>query len=417
MKPERFTAIFFLAVIMSLMSLVIYSRVQRTEYIREMSAVEFPVSVDWEKRYPFSDGSTHIVTPAPQELSTFDYVKQSLEEYTSKYLEGYHRIVEAERMYEELINWNVAPIGGYNTVVKADDGSLIALVMSKDVSHDAGAMRDFKAFCRENGTELLYMNLPLNVCKSEDAGINGVFDYINPNADRFLAMLKDYGVKYYDFREILHEDGMNHHASFFRTDHHWKPETGLWVAKHVLQIFRDDYGWNVDPEILNPENFNYTVYPEWFLGSRGKKVTLSRTTPDDIALIYPKFDNLIHWEVPAAGLDVSGDLSVIYEMRHIEPKDYYRQNPYAAYKYADQPLGRIHNLRNDDGKRVLFIHASLSNCVVPFVALGIEYTDEIDLRHFTGSVETFIRTEKPDIVIVAYNSEVPGTDDRLYDFR
>ena len=417
MKPERFTAIFFLAVVMSMMGLVIYSRVQRTEYTREMSAVEFPVSVDWEKRYPFSDGSTHIVTPAPQELSTFDYVKQSLEEYTSKYLEGYHRIVEAERMYEELINWNVAPIGGYNTVVKADDGSLIALVMSKDVSHDAGAMRDFKAFCRENGTELLYMNLPLNVCKSEDAGINGVFDYINPNADRFLAMLKDYGVKYYDFREILHEDGMNHHASFFRTDHHWKPETGLWAAKHVLQIFRDDYGWNVDPEILNPENFNYTVYPEWFLGSRGKKVTLSRTTPDDIALIYPKFDNLIHWEVPAAGLDVSGDLSVIYEMRHIEPKDYYRQNPYAAYKYADQPLGRIHNLRNDDGKRVLFIHASLSNCVVPFVALGIEYTDEIDLRHFTGSVETFIQTEKPDIVIVVYNSEVPGTDDRLYDFR
>ncbi|MBR0248238.1 MAG: hypothetical protein IJQ70_04635, partial [Synergistaceae bacterium] len=109
MKPERFTAIFFLAVIMLMMSLVIYSRVQRTEYTREMSAVEFPVSVDWEKRYPFSDGSTHIVTPAPQELSTFDYVKQSLEEYTSKYLEDYYRIVEAERMYEELIGWNVAP--------------------------------------------------------------------------------------------------------------------------------------------------------------------------------------------------------------------------------------------------------------------------------------------------------------------
>ncbi|MBQ3347817.1 MAG: hypothetical protein IJM68_12260 [Synergistaceae bacterium] len=416
MKPERFTAIFFLAVIMSLMSLVIYSRVQRTEYTREMSAVEFPVSVDWEKRYPFSDSSTHIVTPPPQELSTFDYIKQSLEEYTSKYLEDYYRIVEAERMYEELIGWNVAPIGGYNSIVRADDGSLIALVMSKDVSHDAGAMRDFKAFCRENGTELLYMNLPLNVCKSEDAGINGVFDYINPNADRFLAMLKDYGVKYYDFREILHEDGMNHHASFFRTDHHWKPETGLWAARRLLRIFRDDYGWNVDPEILDPENFNYTVYPEWFLGSRGKKVTLSRTTPDDITLIYPKFDNLIHWEVPAAGLDVSGDFSVIYEMRHIEPKDYYRQNPYAAYKYADQPLSRIHNLMNHGGKRVLFIHASLSNCVVPFVALGIEYTDEIDLRHFTGSVETFIRTERPDIVIVAYNSEVPGTDDRLYDF-
>ena len=278
-------------------------------------------------------------------------------------------------------------------------------------------MRDFKAFCRENGTELLYMNLPLNVCKSDDAGINGVLDYTNVNADRFLAMLREYGVKYYDLRETLHEDGMNHHAAFFRTDHHWKPETGLWAAKHVLQIFRDDYGWDVDPEILAPGNFTYKVYHDWFLGSRGKKVTLSRTTPDDIALIYPKFDTLIHWEVPAAGLDVSGDLSVIYEMRHIDPKDYYRQNPYAAYKYADQPLSRIHNLMNHGGKRALFIHASLSNCVIPFVALGIEYTDELDLRHFTGSVETFIRDSRPDIVVVAYNSEVPGTDDRLYDFR
>ena len=34
MKPERFTAIFFLAVLMSMMGLVIYSRVQRSEYTR-----------------------------------------------------------------------------------------------------------------------------------------------------------------------------------------------------------------------------------------------------------------------------------------------------------------------------------------------------------------------------------------------
>ena len=117
MKPERFTAVFFLAVIMSMMGLVVYSRVERTEYLREKSIVEFPVLVDWEKLYPFNDGRTHTVTLPPQEQSTFAYVKQSLEEYTSKYLEGYHRIVEAERMYEELIGWNVVPIGGYNSIV------------------------------------------------------------------------------------------------------------------------------------------------------------------------------------------------------------------------------------------------------------------------------------------------------------
>ena len=264
----------------------------------------------------------------------------------------------------------------------------------------------------------------MKICASEDQDISGILDHSHQNADRFLDEISKAGVKYYDFRKILHADGMNHHEAFFRTDHHWKPETGLWAAKHILEILRDDYGWDVDPAILNPDRFEYKVYPKWFLGSQGKKITLVCAKPEDFTMIYPKFKTLIRFEVPTQEIDTSGDFSVTYEMFHVESKDYYGRNPYGAYKYADQPLTKIHNLLNHNGKKILILHESMFNCVIPFAALGIEYTDEIDLRSFTGSLRSYIKSSKPDIVITAYNTERPGTttaaappNNKFYDFR
>ena len=47
----------------------------------------------------------------------------------------------------------------------------------------------------------------------------------------------------------------------------------------------------------------------------------------------------------------------------------------------------------------------------------------LDLRYFTGSLENYIRTFEPDIVMVLYNAEnIGGTIDRtthkdIFDFR
>jgi len=230
--------------------------------------------------------------------------------------------------------------------------------------------------------------------------------------------------RYYDFRKILHAEGMKHHEAFFRTDHHWKPETGLWAAKHILEFLRDDYGWRVEPEILNPDRFEHKVYPEWFLGSQGKKLSLLRVKPDDFTMLYPKFRTFIHYEAPHEGVNISGDFSVTYYMKSVERKDYYGLSPYGAYKYGDQPLDMIHNLLNHDGKKILVIHDSMFNCVIPLIALGVEEVHGMDLRHFTGSLRSYIKATKPDMVITAYYTNSVGRssksmrpNNRMYDFR
>ena len=387
-----------------------------------------PINISWEELYLFDEhkDSTHPKTPSiiSRIKGTINFLRTKIDEYTSNKIAGSFAIIKAAKTYEELIGWNMAAVNSYNPVIRLGDGFLAGLVASTDISENAEAVAELDNFCRTLGIKYMYINAPMKICASEDKYISGILDYSNQNTDRFLEAIGRAGVKYYDFRKILHSEGIKHHEAFFRTDHHWRPETGLWAAKHILGFLRDNYGWDVDPDILNPERFERKVYPEWFLGSQGKKLTLSRTKPDDFTLLFPKFRTLIRFEAPALGIDTSGDLSVTYNMPKAEIKDYYGLNTYAAYKYADQPLTRIHNLLSHDGRKILFVHGSVFNCVIPFTALGIEYTEEIDLRHFTGSLRSYIKASSPDIVITAYNSTTIGRtraakypNNKFYDFR
>ena len=182
-------------------------------------------------------------------------------------------------------------------------------------------------------------------------------------------------------------------------------------------------GMKIDIELLDDDIFDYVKYPEWFLGSWGKRFTLSRIKPDDFIMIYPKYTTMLNYEIPDKGIKTSGDFEITYDMTNLTDKNYYDKNPYAAYDYADRPLIRLHNIQNRNGKKLLILHDSFGNCVIPFLSLGIEYIDAIDLRHFTGSLKTYIKQNKPEIVIVMYNTAYTGLKDndterkRVYIFR
>ena len=418
MKPERFTAKVFLCVIMGMMMFSVLSfAVKKVNNLTE-------VKIDWEKLYPFEDRETHSAKPEKESL--YEYVKHGLEGYTSEALLRYYSIVEVAKKYEDIVRWNMSPVFDYNAVVRLKDGYLTTYQVSLDVAPAAEAVKNFADFCAERGIDFMYINFPTKICVSEDKEISGVLDFANQNADKFLAMLTEYGVRNYDFRERLHAAGMNHHEAFYVTDHHWKAETGLWAAGEILKILRDDLSWDVKPEILRPENFEYVIYPEWFLGSQGKKVTLARVKPDNFTMIYPKFDTQLHIEIPIVNVNVSGDLTSFYDMEQVKNKDYYNLSSYHTYSYGDQALITADNKLALNTKRLLVIHDSFSDCVIPFLSLGVSHLDAIDLRHFTGSLRTFIETVKPDAVIVEYYAGRPGRytssstakkHKNLYDFK
>ena len=152
----------------------------------------------------------------------------------------------------------------------------------------------------------------------------------------------------------------------------------------------------------------------------GKKVTLSRAHPEDFTLLYPENETLLHYEVKSEGFDSDGDFSILYDMDCLREKNYY-QDPYLAYIYGNQPLERIENKLVDNGYHILVIRDYFGNCVIPFLAMGIQYVDAIDLRYFDGSLQTYIEAEHPDAVVVIYNSgmlnDLTIRSGGLFDFR
>ena len=58
----------------------------------------------------------------------------------------------------------------------------------------------------------------------------------------------------------------------------------------------------------------------------------------------------------------------------------------------------------------------------PFLTMGMKHLIMVDVREFTGSIETLIKREKPDVVMVMYSPRYMGEIDWTkhrdqFDFR
>ena len=332
--------------------------------------------------------------------------KSKIEAYTTDKLIGYMKFTELAKSYEALMNWNVNSIAEYNNIIELADGYFSGIAEKRDVNYSAENTIRLANFCAERNIKFLYANAPAKICVSEDANISGKIDFVNQNADEFLKILENNNINYLDFRKILHDENLGHHAAFFKTDHHWLPSASLWAARHILNYLKHEYKYDIKPDILNPENFKVITYPKWFLGSQGKKVTLARAEPDDFDLIYPKFETSIRFVDLMHDTDVSGDFNLMYDMKHIRDKNYYKDNPHAAY-----PIGiaeQKYNNLADNNLKILMLHDSFGNTVIPFLTLAVKRLDCLDLRVFTGSVRSYIKTHRPDCVIIIYYSKEIG---------
>lgn len=434
-----FLTLFFIAVVTRVFTLFVLQRYfginnQFTKIILFDVQTETPDSgnparqkVDWASLYPFTGEDGNSAERKAKEsrvkriIGTIKDVESSIDSYTSDHLVGHYALAGSARFYERIIGWNYVASSEYNGTVRTADGYLTWVAPRIDVKGEADSVKAFSEFCEECGTSLLFVAAPDKVCRYSDADVSGVIDFSNQNADDFLSLLSASGVENYDLREILHREGREHHQLFFRTDHHWRPETGLWAAGTIAAILNRNHGFNIDLSRLDPALFTSTVYPKFFLGVQGKKMTTLNAEPEDFSLLYPNYQTAFHYEVLTEGINTDGDFSIMYDMDCVGERNFYREDksPYSTYAYDNQPLERIENKLVDNNNSVLIIHDSFGNCVFPFLALGTRFVDSIDLRFFDGSIQSYIRERRPDVVIVTYNAHILGygENSRPFAFR
>lgn len=268
---------------------------------------------------------------------------------------------------------------------------------------------EFAEYVKSKGSDFLFVLYPTKNSKYDSQYPEGLIDKSNVTGDKLINKLKIEKINFLDIRENIKNKFKSHCDLFFRTDHHWKPEAGLWAAKEMAEYINKRFNWFLKTELLDKNSFSYTTYPKCFLGSAGKKITLVYGEPDDITIIKPKYDTSFDRICPDWG-DARGTFDeVMFEYDHIYKKelfkiyDFYKKNQYAAYFGGDQ--GYLRLLNKSDyalNKKILLIKDSFNNVVAPFLALMVKDLTMVDVRHFNGSVRSLIANEKYDLVVVAY---------------
>ena len=297
--------------------------------------------------------------------------------------------------------------GASGNVVKLDNGMLsFVLPKSNDLAKKAEKTALLDAHLKSKCIDLLYVQLPFKINKRDNKLPPGVVDYSNKNSDAMLTELRSRGVSTFDLREEIVGAGLDHYSLFFRTDHHWKPETGLWAAGKIAEILNSEYGFKIDITLLNKNNFSTKAYKNWFLGSQGKRVGQLYAGTDDFTLLLPKYKtdmSGIYTRISGEDITKKGSFQDAWLfMDSLKRIDYFNLNTYVTYSGGDYPLTVCTN-NLLAGKKILLLRDSYTCALAPFISLAAcKELRTIDPRHFKGSIAGYIDDFKPDIVLMLY---------------
>lgn len=269
-----------------------------------------------------------------------------------------------------------------------------------------------KDFLDRRGIQLLYVNAPTKYLDDrifmDEFGLSC---YSNQNADLFLQRIGDTGIANLDLRRLVEEDGKNIYDMFYRTDHHWTVDSGLWAAEKVSEALNEDLGYQIDLSLYDRERYQETLYEKCWLGEQGRKVAQAYVGLDDFLRLEPLFDTDLTL-VTAAGAEVDGDFSVFVDQGSYQFDGDVYHAPSMHYSYIRSGINqsKVMNRKVSDGK-ILLLADSYSQVVVPFLSLGVSEVDTLVLRGYDGSLREFIDAGDYDTVMILYAQFMIGAHD------
>ena len=304
-----------------------------------------------------------------------------------------------------------------NTVVKLSTGALNFVDLDgqagagPQVKENAAATADFARALEELGIPYLYLCAPQKLQRGVQLLPEPLAESGNASADVLLAELARRETDYLDLRPLFESNGI--YANwFFRTDHHWKPETAFFAWQELTEVLADRYGFPADPALTDPASWRTEVLEDFFLGSQGKRVGSLYGGVDDFTLYIPRFDTDLTYACPSYGFTRTGafETSVCFPERVAE-RDWFNGNPYTYYAGGDYPLATITNHNNPDGPRIVLLRDSFACALTPFLALSCSELVTIDLRYFQGDLLETVAAYSPDLVLTLYTAGTAGLEE------
>lgn len=363
------------------------------------------IKVNYKELYPFE--TKNKKKKQDDFLSNYSShvkeIEKSLEDYTSTKVFGYIKSIELSYIYDHLLAFKLKSNFSNTDRIVVDNEYLSRLYQKQNVSSCANNILKFNSFLKENNIPLLFVHAPSKLCNNQ---LNSYIykDYSDVGASDFLNYIEK-DIDYIDLRKNISKVTTKPLKLYFKTDHHWLPETGFWVTNELSDYIINNYGFALNKENIEKEKYKKKVYPNIFFGSDGRNVSLSNASPEDFSVITPNFKTSLNVKIANLGIDRNGSFhDTLINWDLLKYVYYYESNQYAAYAYGDQPLINIHNNYVSNGKKILLIKDSFSDVVSPYLAMEVENLSIIDLRYFDGSLKNYVTKYQPDLVLVMYNT-------------
>lgn len=384
-RPESVTAAAFIAVLAVCLVMALSGGVRRLLGDR---------TVDIYLYHPGEEGVTW--------LSVADWFKDTCETLCTDELPGRVHLKEANAAVDRLLGkW----IFEGTEMVRLNNGYLaqVAVVDYEKVSPETRviAFRDFVE--EELGGPYLYIQAPCKLCQEDPQLPLPEMDNFNQQTTMLLDKLREAGVDVLDLRRNLHEDGLDHYGCFYVTDHHWTAPTGLWAARVMAEELNERYGLGLDSGRLAEERFTQRVWEDVFLGSLGRKASLSAAQPEDFVLPVPL--EPVHVTMTRYGAEITGGFEVLYDEEAVTPEDYYGGSSYGALLRGDCGYLKVENLENPDGPVVAVLRESFAGAPGPYLSLAAGELHLLDARYYDGSVKEKLAEIQPDVVVSLLNVE------------
>ena len=329
-------------------------------------------------------------------------------------LETYLDVRLSERLSPLItLNGGVEKLLGKRAVnerYRLDNGKLTYIIPELDMSGIAAETAEFGRYVEEQGIPFVYVNALFYLDEDDKQLPPSVEDYGNENADRFLALLDEAGVKTLDLREREKAEGLDHYGNFFNTDHHWRPEMGFWAFTEIADYLGSlDPAFAVETALCDFENYSVEVRENCFLGSSGRRVGAWYAGRDDFSVITPDFDTALEVYYSRDGSTRTGTLPECLFFPELFDADPYEASLYDFYCGGDEWM-EIRNLAEEkglalcgNGRRVLLVKDSASLVVIPWLSLACGEIRTYDLRFEDESLPDLIASWQPDLVLVFYN--------------
>lgn len=218
--------------------------------------------------------------------------------------------------------------------------------------------------------------------KEKYLGDNSVYFCVIPDKNKDLAQLKlnypaleEYMQEGLDFATPISVSDLLTPEDYYDTDTHWRQEK----ITDVVQRLATAMGTDISAE------YTQVVLDSPFYGVYAGQSALY-CEPDTI--VYLTNDTI-------AGLQVEG-ADAVYDLKKADSRD-----PYEMFLSGNQPVTKVINPQNPQGKRLILFRDSFGSSIAPLLAQGYSEITLVDLRYINSQLlDRFVDFENADVLFL-----------------